>query len=140
MQEVLINTGAALNLQEFPDQPLIPTGVHYPEFVFLNEQRQFVEPVEEVVPFMGVAIKLLKGFPDQPVMAFIVIAKVGSSTARACQGAISQRVVFVITHHNSGGPLVDHVPDQMQGLPDTGPPINNIADENGLASAVMINA
>src|SRR5690606_29601244 len=91
-------------------------------------------------PLMRIRIKLLKGFLDQPIMAGIVFPQEFLAAAWPCPGAITQCVVLVVAHDNPGKAVLDHVPHQVPRLPDSRPPINNIADKNGLSAGVLVNA
>src|SRR5690554_7363719 len=68
--------------------------------------------------FRRIRIKLLKGFLDQPVMPRVVLAQELLATARAGPGAVTQRIVLMVAHDNTGSAMLHHVPHQVQGLAD----------------------
>ncbi|MOA15165.1 hypothetical protein D3C78_1353090 [compost metagenome] len=64
------------------DQLGIPTGMHQAEAPGIKEQRQFVHPVEKVVPVPRVILELREGLADQPLIARIVLAGKLATTPR----------------------------------------------------------
>ena len=140
VQEVLVNTGTTLNPAEFFDQVAIPAGMHRAEVLLLDEQGNGVKPFEKLVPLMGIGFELIQRFFDQSVMAGIVFPQPFPATARAGAGAIAQGIVFVVAHHDAGRAVLHHIPHQVKCFADTGPAINDITDENGLAARMLVYA
>jgi len=52
----------------------------------------------------------------------------------------SQGIEFVVTHHREGRPGVDHRPDDLQRLPNLGPAVDEVAEEDRLAFGVAVYA
>ncbi len=88
---------------------------------------------------MGIMLELFQRFPDQPIMAGIVFTQPCFATAGPGPSAIAQGVVLVVAHDDAGGAVLHHVAHQVQGLTDSRPSINDIADENGLPAGVLID-
>ena len=140
MQEILVDAGTPLGPLEFFDQVSVPAGVHHPETVFLDEQRNGVEPLQELVPFVRVIVELFQGFPNKPVVPGVVLAQPLFPAARPGPGAVAQGIVLVVAHHDAGRAVLHHVPHQVQSLPDARSPVDDVADEDGLALGVLVHA
>lgn len=87
--------------------------MYCPEIRLIDKQGNGVEPLQKLVPFVGVMLELFEGFADQPVVPGIVLPQERLATAGAGTGAVAQGVVLVISHYDAGGTMLDHVPDQM---------------------------
>ena len=107
--------------------------MHQAETPGIDEQRQLVEPAEEVVPVAGVLRELGQGFVDQPGVPRRVLADEGLATAGRCRGGPAEGVVLVVAHDAVGLAGLDHVMDDMQGLANTRAAVDDGAEEQGLA-------
>lgn len=122
------------------DQPRVPAGVHQTEAPCIDEQRQLVEPVDEIVPIAGVLGKLGQGFVDQPGMPRCVFADIGLAAARQRRGDPAQGIVFVVAHDAERLAGFDHVVDDVQRLTNAWPAVDDVAKEQRLTSRVAPHA
>ncbi|MNM89154.1 hypothetical protein D3C81_1013830 [compost metagenome] len=140
LDEVFIDASVGVLLAQWLDQPWVPAGVHQAEAPGIDEQRQLVEPLDEVVPVTGVVGELGQGFVDQPGMAWRVLAHIGLATAGQCRGDPAQGVVFVVAHDAERLAGLDHVVDDVQRLANAWPAVDDVAKEQRLAPRVAPHA
>ncbi|MNO48361.1 hypothetical protein D3C76_386940 [compost metagenome] len=137
---MLVDTPVGVLLAQRLDQPRVPAGMHQAEAPGVDEQRQFVEPVDEVVPVSGVMGKLGQGFVDQPGVARRMLAHEGLAAARQCRGDPAQGVVLVVAHDAERLAGLDHVVDDVQRLANAWPAVDDVAKEQRLAPRVAPHA
>src|SRR5690606_29074396 len=139
MQEILINQRSLIALLVGLDQLTVPTGMHNPEVVKFQKERQGIKPVQEVVPLGRIVPELFQGFLDYPVMSGIVLAQERTSSARSGAGTVPKGVVFLIAHYHLGRAVLHHVTNDMQYLTDSMTTVKNIADKDSLPIGMTIN-
>ncbi|MNT53528.1 hypothetical protein D3C72_1906170 [compost metagenome] len=103
----------------------------------VEEQRQFIEPAEEVPPVGRVILELFQGFLDQPGMARRVLADELAPAARWRRGAPAEGVELVVAHDAAGLPGFDHGVHQVQCLADARAAIDDVAEEQRHALRVL---
>lgn len=122
------------------DQLAVPAGMDHAEAPGIEEQRQLLEPAEEVAPVGVVALELLEGLLDQPGMPRRMLADVLAAAAGRRRGAPAERVEFVVAHDAQRLAGVDHRVHPVQGLADARAAVDDVAEEQRLAPRMAPDA
>ncbi len=56
------------------------------------------------------------------------------------RGMEGQRIEFVVAHDCQGGASIHHGPDDLEGFPDLGAAVDEVAKKDGLAFGVPVDA
>ncbi|MOA08310.1 hypothetical protein D3C78_1280650 [compost metagenome] len=114
------------------DQIAVPAGMHHAEAAGIEEQRQRLEPAEEIAPVGGVAFELLQRLVDQPLVAGRVLAHVGPPAAGRRRRRPAQRIELVVAHDAQRLARGDHGVHPVQRLADARAAIDDVAEEQRL--------
>ncbi len=130
LDKMLVDTAGAMQAAQRIDQSRIPAGMHHPEATGVHVQRQLIEPVDELAPFIQVALELRQGFADQPGMARGVLTHELMTAFRQGWRHPAQRVELMVAHDAQGMTGLNHIADDMQRLANTRATVNDVAEEN----------
>lgn len=130
---MLVDAPVRVLLAQGVDQPRIPAGMDNAKTPGVDEQRQFVEPLEKVMPVAWMLFELGQGFVDQPAVARGVLAHVVLAALGQRRGVPAQGVVLVVAHDAVGLAGLDHVMDDVQRFANPRATVDDVAKEHGLA-------
>ncbi len=135
-----VDAAGAMQAAQRVDQGCVPAGVHHPETSGINIQRQLIEPVDELVPFIRIRLELRQCFADQTGMARGVLAhkQVTALGQRRCHPA--QRIELMVAHDAVRLPGLNHVAHDVQRFANTWPSVDDVAEENRDALRVAPHA
>ena len=132
LDKTLVDTTVRTLLAQRLDQVGVPTGVNQAETPGIEEQRQLIEPTEEIVPVTRMLGELGECCVNQVGMTWGVFAHIGLATARQGRRAPAQRAEFVVAHDATGLTGLDHVMNKVQRLADPWPTVNDVAQKQCL--------
>ncbi|MNQ92916.1 hypothetical protein D3C85_1083560 [compost metagenome] len=137
LEEGLVDPSVRVHLAQRGNHFAVPAGMDHAEMAAVEEQRQFIEPAEEVAPVGRVVLELFQGFLDQPGMARRVLTDEVVAAARWRRGAPAEGVELVVAHDAAGLPGLDHGVHQVQRLADARAAVDDVAEEQRHALRVL---
>ena len=114
--------------------------MHHPETSGIDEQRQFIEPLLEVMPVRRMVFELGQGLVQQARMARGVFAHELLAAARQRRGDPAQGIEFVVAHDAQRLAGLDHVVDDVQRLANPRAAVDDVADEHRHARGMAPDA
>ncbi|MNE10914.1 hypothetical protein D3C80_1036510 [compost metagenome] len=129
LDEGAVDAAVRVITAQLLDRLGIPAGMHQAEAFGVDEQRQLVEPGEEVMPVARIVLELRQGFANQPFVTRVVLAGKLTAAARQCRRGPAEGIPFVVAHQAQRLAGLDHVVNQVQCLADVRATVEDVAEE-----------
>ena len=138
-QELLVDASVGMVSTQLIDQRRIPARVHDPQAVEFETQGNVQEPGQRLLPLLGMVAVLLEGLPDDAVVPGRVLTQPLAVHAGRGAVAVGQRIVLMVAHDDVRLPRLHHAPGDGDGQADARPPVDQVAEEDHLASWMPID-